>query len=89
MNMGCYGCKCNLCARNCELYPGYFTPGEIEDISEVCYTCDECKYFDGDYHRKRSMWREKCEGYREPIKYIEARAAVRRRCLQVIQGGKS
>ncbi len=85
--MSCYGCKCNLCVRNCELYSGYFTPGEIGDVSEVCYTCDECKYFDGDL-RKRSMWRGECDGHREPIKYIESRAAAMRRCLRVIRGGK-
>lgn len=85
--MGCYGCKCNLCVRSCELYSGYFTPGEIGDVSEVCYTCDECKHFDGD-HRKRSMWRGECEGYKEPARYIEARAAAMRQRWRVIQGGK-
>lgn len=85
--MGCYGCKCNLCVRSCELYSGYFTPGEVGDVSEVCYTCDECKYFDGDPH-KRSMWRGECDGHREPIRYIEARAADMRRRLRVIRGGK-
>lgn len=87
LNMSCYGCKCNFCARNCELYPRYFTLGEIEDVSEACYTCDECRHFDSD-PCKRSMWRRECDGHREPIKYIEARATAMRQRLRVIQGGK-
>lgn len=85
--MGCYGCKCNFCARNCELYSGYFTPGEISDVSEVCYTCDECRYFDGDY-QKKSMKHRECDGYREAAKHIEASAIAKRRKFQLIKGGK-
>lgn len=54
--MSCYGCKYNLCVRSCELYSGYFTPGEVWDVSEVCYTCDECKHFDGDYRKKSTKY---------------------------------
>lgn len=85
--MGCFGCKCNFCARNCEIYSGYFTPGEIADISEVCYTCDECRSYDGDT-RKRDMWRGECGEYREAAKHIEARARAMRRQIRVIRGGK-
>ncbi len=91
--MGCYVCKCNFCARNCELYPGYFTPGEIADVSEICYTCDECKQYDGD-PRKGNMWRQECDGYREPRKRTEAKAKIAdararamRRQIRVIKGG--
>lgn len=85
--MSCYGCKCNFCARSCELYSGYFTTGEVTDIEKVCYTCDECRHWDGDY-RKRSQWRGQCEGYQEAAKYTEARAQAMRRSFRVITGGK-
>lgn len=85
--MGCYGCKCNFCARNCELFSEYFTPGEISDVSEVCYTCDDCRYFDGDY-QKKSMFRKQCDGYREAAKYTEKAAISRRRNFRLIKGGK-
>ena len=55
--MSCYGCVCNNCLYNCELFSAYFTPGEIKDVEDVCYCCDECKWFDGDY-AKRSQWRK-------------------------------
>ena len=85
--MSCYGCKCNFCARSCELYVGYFTLGEVTDVEQVCYTCDECKWFDGD-HSKRSQWRGECEGFMEAQKYTQARADALRRNFRVIQGGK-
>lgn len=93
--MSCYGCICNNCLYNCELFSAYFTPGEIEDIEDVCYGCDECKWYDGDY-QKRSQWRETCEKFRLPAKYLEQikvsaeRAATKRRKkFEVIEGGKS
>lgn len=86
--MSCHSCKCNYCARSCELFSGYFTPGEVGDIEKVCYTCDECKWWDGD-HRKRSLWRGECQGYMEAAKYTEATAAARRRNFKVLPGGKS
>ena len=46
--MGCYNCKCEFCARSSELCSIYQTPGEIDDIDKVCYTCEDCKYWDGD-----------------------------------------
>lgn len=95
--MSCYGCVCNNCLYNCELFSAYFTPGEIKDVEDVCYCCDECKWFDGDY-TKRSQWRKSCEKFRLPAKYKEhleqmkqkeARAAVKRRmAFTVIKGGK-
>lgn len=95
--MSCYRCVCNNCLYNCELYGTYFTPGEIEDVEDVCYCCDECKWFDGDY-TKRSQWRKSCEKFRLPAKYKEyleqvkqkeARAAVKRRmAFTVIKGWK-
>lgn len=66
--MSCYGCVCNNCLYNCELFSAYFTPGEIKDVEDVCYCCDECKWFDGDY-TKRSQWRKSCEKFRLPAKH--------------------
>lgn len=93
--MSCYGCICNNCLYNCELFSAYFTPGEIENIEDVCYGCDECKWYDGDY-QKRSQWRETCEKFRLPAKYLEQikasaehAAAKRRKKFEVIEGGKS
>lgn len=92
--MNCYGCKCNHCLYNCELESWYLTPGEVENVEDVCYCCDECKWFDGDY-RKRSQWRKSCEKFRLPAKYKEhlkqkrAHVAVmRREAFTVIEGGK-
>ena len=65
--MTCAGCMCNFCARSCELYSGYFTPGEVD---ECCFTCDDCRNYDGD-HRKKSMHRFKCPYYIKPQKYAE------------------
>ena len=83
--MSCHGCKCYFCARSCELYAGYVTVGEITDVALVCYTCDECRYYDGD-HQKRSQWRGECSGYMEARKYTEARAAALRGKFRVIKG---
>lgn len=30
--MSCYGCKCNLCVRSCELYSGSSVPGLKESV---------------------------------------------------------
>ena len=54
--MNYYGCKCNHCLYNCELESWYLTPGEVENVEDICYFCDECRGFDGDY-RKRSNYR--------------------------------
>lgn len=45
--MNCYGCKCNHCLYNCELESWYLTPGEVENVEDICYFCDECRGFDG------------------------------------------
>ena len=60
--MSCYECKCNLCANSSELTGRYFTPGECDFF---CYTCDECRHYDGDY-RKKSNQRRDCDKYKEP-----------------------
>lgn len=81
--MSCYGCKCNFCANSVELGPPYWTPGEC-DFS--CFTCDECKWYDGDM-KKRSQWRGECPHFKEPAKRIQIhreaaeREAQRRRRL--------
>ena len=55
------------------------TPGEIQNVEDVCYCCDECKYYDGDFIRKRSQYRAECKKYRTPKKYQEAMAAASER----------
>ena len=72
--MSCYGCVCNHCLYNAELEPWYFTPGEVQDVEEICYVCDECKHYDGDF-RKRSRWKPACSKHRLPRKYGEKCAA--------------
>lgn len=79
--MSCYRCKCNFCARSCELYAEYVTPGEVDS---VCFSCDECRNYDGD-PRKKNQWRGECPDFVEPAKYVEARALARRRAFRVIQ----
>ena len=66
--MSCYECKCNTCANSSELTGSIFTPGECDFF---CYTCDECKHYDGDW-RKRTMFRRDCEKYKEPEKRRQA-----------------
>ncbi|WP_455581186.1 hypothetical protein [Dysosmobacter sp.] len=85
--MSCFRCRCNTCVRSAELFSGYFTPGEIQDVEQICYTCDECRWWDGD-HRKRSQWRDTCPGYMEPIKYADMRARAARSKFTVLPGGK-
>ncbi|WP_417092995.1 hypothetical protein [Intestinimonas timonensis] len=73
------------------------TPGEVQDVEDICYCCDECKHYDGDI-KKRSQWRQDCQKRKLPKKYLEmkkiaeqrrARAAeTRRRNFQIIKGGK-
>lgn len=89
--MNCYGCKCNYCLYNCELESWYLTPGEVGNVEDICYFCDECRGFDGDY-RKRSNYRTECSRQRFPKKYLaqeELIAQRRRRRLVVIKCAKS
>ena len=90
--MSCYGCVCNHCLYNAELEPWYFTPGEVQDVEEICYVCDECKHYDGD-PRKRIRWRPVCNRYKMPRKYnlqiqnaAEREAQRRRAALQIVKG---
>lgn len=95
--MSCYGCACDHCLYNAELEAWYMTPGEVQDVEDICYCCDECKHYDGDL-KKRSQWRQDCQKRKLPEKYLEmqriaeqrrARAAeTRRRNFQIIKGGK-
>lgn len=75
-----------------ELEPKYFTPGEVQDVNDICFFCDECYLYDGD-HSKRSRWRPDCPGYIEARKYTVAarkyadnRAAVARSKFVVLKG---
>ena len=79
----CSKCLCQFCAYNCELHPMYTTPREVD---HCCFTCDECKHYDGDT-QKRSQWRTECPKYREAAKRAEHRANIARSKLTVV-GGK-
>lgn len=96
--MSCYGCICDHCVYSAELGVWDFTPGEVQDAEDVCFTCDECKNYDGDY-TKRSQWRENCPKHKYPKKYIERKEEVDRRsaerfaqkcrkAFRVIEGGR-
>ena len=98
--MSCYGCACDHCLYNAELEAWYFTPGELQNVEDICYCCDECKHYDGDY-TKKSQWRPECEKRKLPRKYIEVqeraeacrkrredrRAEAVRATFTVIKGG--
>lgn len=88
--MSCQQCICNLCAKSVELTPTLFTPGEA---AEPCFTCDECRHYDGD-HSKKSQWRRSCGRYQAPAKMEgvkersdDRRARQRRLNFRVIKGG--
>lgn len=90
--MSCYGCICNHCLYNAELESWYFTPGEVQDVEEICYVCDECKHYDGDF-RKRSRWKPACSKHRLPRKYnvqiqkaAELEAQRRKASLKIVKG---
>lgn len=89
--MSCYGCICNHCLYNAELESWYFTPGEIQNVEDICYVCDECKHYDGNYS-KRSQWRPECSRHRFPCKYeeqkrkaAERKAKRRRASFQIVK----
>lgn len=95
--MSCYGCVCNYCLYNAELESWYMTPGEVQDIKDICFCCDECKYYDGDYS-KHSQWRPECGKQKLPCRYVEMQrkvaaersgrvAEARRRNFEIIEGG--
>lgn len=79
----CYGCVCDTCANSAELPSWYVTIGEA---SEPCFSCDECRYYDGG-GKKRSQWRDACPRYIEAAKVIEHRAQAARAKFKVIKGG--
>lgn len=98
--MSCYGCACDHCLYNAELEAWYMTPGEVQNAEDICFCCDECKHYDGDY-TKKSQWRPECEKRKLPRKYIEVqeraeacrkrredrRAEAVRATFTVIKGG--
>ena len=59
--MSCYGCACDHCLYNAELEAWYITPGEVQNAEDICFCCDECKHYDGDFS-KRSQWRPTAQG---------------------------
>ncbi len=87
----CYGCLCDTCANSVELLSWYMTIGECV---EPCFSCDECRHYDGDLH-KPDQWHGTCPRHIEAKKAIEARAReVERRAqavratFKVIKGGR-
>lgn len=77
---------------------GTLLQGEVQDVDEVCFTCDECRHWGGD-HNKRSQWRKECPKHKYPQKYIEAKAEADkkgaeklaqkcRKAFRVIDGGQ-
>ncbi len=88
--MSCQQCICNLCAKSVELTPTLFTPGEA---TEPCFTCDDCRRYDGD-HSKPTQERRSCGMYQRPAKLLGVREAAaerqaqqRRANFKVIKGG--
>ena len=67
--MSCYGCACDHCLYNAELEAWYMTPGEVQNAEDICFCCDECKHYDGDFS-KRSQWRPDCPRHKFPEKYL-------------------
>lgn len=72
----------------------YFTPGEIQNVDDLCYDCDDCYMYGGD-HSKRSLWRPNCPEYIEAQKHVDAvrryadkKAAVARSKFILIGGTK-
>lgn len=59
--MSCYWCACDHCLYNAELEAWYITPGEVQNAEDICFCCDECKHYDGDFS-KRSQWRRTAQG---------------------------
>ena len=88
----CYGCACDTCANSVELLSWYVTIGEA---AEPCFSCDDCRHYDGDL-RKRSQWHDvTCPRYIEAKKAREARAQQEekraqalRATFKVIKGGR-
>lgn len=95
--MSCYKCACDHCVYSSELFGDDFTPGEVQDVDLICYTCNECKHYDGD-SSKRSQWRESCPKHQYPKKYMQRKetadrknaekfAQKCRKAFRVIEGG--
>lgn len=86
----CIGCRCQICARNCNLDPHYFTPGEVD---ECCFNCDDCiltngtSRWDAEKGCYSGRWKGECPDYLDPIKHIEAKAEAARRSLHVVRNG--
>lgn len=53
----CGRCLCNHCANNVETIDN--CTGEAK---EPCFSCDECRWYDGDT-RHKDMWRQECGEY--------------------------
>ena len=94
--MSCYGCACEHCVYNSELSIWDFTIREVTDEEDICFSCDECRNYDGD-RAKRNQYREACSHQRLAEKYLQrkcesdARAAERiainrRKSFRIIEG---
>lgn len=73
--MSCIGCICNTCANNEERYDK-----RPDEAKFFCYTCDECKHWDGDF-RNKSRWKADCGQY----KISEHEVERRRRKMKVVR----
>lgn len=73
----CGGCICNHCANNVETIDNC-----TREMKEPCFTCDECRCYDGDM-KKRDKWRQECSEYI----VTEEHAKRRRKRFKIITGG--
>ena len=62
--MSCDNCLCRTCIFSCELSYSR-DPDELDAIDDICFTCDECRWWHGADPRYRIQTRCECERYRE------------------------
>lgn len=84
--MSCDNCLCRTCIFSCELSYSR-DPDELDAIDEVCFTCDECRWWYGADPRYRIQTRRECERYRESQQSIERRATAARKKFTITNGG--
>lgn len=85
--MSCEHCLCRTCIFSCEL--SYTRdPDELDAIDDICFTCDECRWWHGADPRYRIQTRCECERYREARQAVDRRAEAARKKFTIINGGK-
>lgn len=85
--MSCDNCLCRSCIFSCELSYSR-DPDELDVIDDICFTCDECRWWHGADLRYRIQTRRECERYREARQAVERRAEAARKKFTIINGGK-